>query len=127
MQATINKTSLHSAFVVDEAGISTIFADLKQTLVLQHHATLIYLCSGNNFIFESELEILQKRHPSQFILFLIREKRGYGSLQELLEAIINSNTKDNLVFILSGNEEHIHIASNQLYFLGIGKNEIKIY
>jgi len=128
MQAMIDNTSLHSVYIVDEDGMSKIFADLKQTLVLQNDATLIYFSSESNFIFERELEILQKRYPSQFILYGMREKliEASTTLQELLEAVINSNTKDRLIFIPAGDEELIYIASNQLWFLGIYKNQIKI-
>ena len=129
MQAMIDNTSLHSVYIVDEDGMSKIFADLKQTLVLQQDATLIYFSSENNFIFDRELEILQKRYPTQFILYPVQEKviDASATLQELLEAVINSNTKDRMIFILSGDEELIYIVSNQLWFLGICKNQIKIY
>ena len=129
MQAMIDNASLHSVYIVDEDGMSKIFADLKQTLVLQNDATLIYFSSESNFIFERELEILQKRYPSQFIWNAVREKviAASTTLQELLEAVINSNTKDRVIFILSGDEELIYIVSNQLWFLGICKNQIKIY
>jgi hypothetical protein len=128
MQAMIDNTSLHSVYIVDEDGMSKIFADLKQTLVLQNDATLIYFSSERNFIFERELDILQKRYPSQFIWNGVREKviAASTTLQELLEAVINSNTKDRMIFILSGDEELIYIVSNQLWFLGICKNQIKI-
>ena len=129
MQATIDKTSLHFVYVVDEEGMSRFFGDFKQKLVLQHHATLIYFSPKNNFIFNRELEILQKRYPSQFILYQMREEfiDASTSIQELLEAVINSNTKDKLIFILSQDEELIHIVSNRLWFLGICKNQIQIY
>jgi hypothetical protein len=129
MQAMIDNTSLHAVYIVDEDGMSKIFADLKQTLVLQNDATLIYFSSERNFIFERELNILQKRYPSQFIWNAVREKviAASTTLQELLEAVINSNTKDRMIFILSGDEELIYIVSNQLWFLGICKNQIKIY
>jgi hypothetical protein len=96
---------------------------------LQNDATLIYFSSERNFIFERELDILQKRYPSQFIWNAVREKviAASTTLQELLEAVINSNTKDRMIFILSGDEELIYIVSNQLWFLGICKNQIKIY
>ena len=125
----IDKTSLHFVYVVDEEGMSRIFADFKQKLVLQHHATLICFSSKNNFIFNRELKILLKRYPSQFILYQVRENLidASTSIQELLEAVINSNTKDNLIFILSQDEELIHIVSNRLWFLGICKNQIQIY
>ena len=131
MRAIIEKTSLHSVYVVDEEGMGKIFKELKQVLTSQPdtHTTLIYFSSENNFIFDKELEILQKRYPTQFILYPVREKviDVSTTLQELLEAVINSNTKDRLIFILSGDEELIYIVSNQLWFLGICKNQIKIY
>ena len=131
MQAMIDNTSLHSVYIVDEEGMSKIFTEFKQMLASQgdNHTTLIYISPENNFIFNKELEILQKRYPTQFILYPAREKVIDTStkLQELLEAVINSNTKDRLIFILSGDEELTDIVSNQLWFLGICKNQIKIY
>ena len=129
MQATIDKTSLHFVYVVDEEGMNRIFTDFKQKLVLQHHATLICFSHNDNFIFNRELEMLQKRYPSQFILYQMRENlfNASASIQELLEAVINSNTKDNLIFMLCGDDELIHIVSNRLWFLGISKNQIQIY
>jgi hypothetical protein len=131
MQAIIDNTSLHSVYVVDEEGISKMFTELKQVLVSQAdcHTTLIYFSPENKFIFYPELEILRKRYPTQFILYPVRENVNEVSttLQEFLEAIINSNTKYRLIFVLSGDEELIHIVSNQLWFLGISKNQIKIH
>jgi len=129
MQVTIDRTSLHFVYVVDEEGMSRIFGDFKQKLVLQHHVTLIYFSPKNNFIFDRELEILQRRYPSQIILRQMKEKLidASASIQELLEAVINSNTKDNLIFMLCGDDELIHIVSNRLWFLGICKNQIQIY
>jgi hypothetical protein len=131
MQAIIDNTSLHSVYVVDEEGISEIFTELKQALASQadYHTTLIYFSPENKFIYYPELEILQKRYPTQFILYPVREKVNDAStsLQEFLEAVINSNTKHRLIFILSGDEELTDIVSNQLWFLGISKNQIKIY
>ena len=131
MQALTDKTSLHSVYVVDEEGISNIFTELKEILASQidNHTTLIYISPENSFIFDRELEILQKRYPTQLVLHPVREKVMDAStrLQELLEAVINSNTKVRLIFILSGDEELIHIVSDRLWFLGISKNQIKVY
>jgi len=131
MQAITDKTSLHSVYIVDEEGISKIFTELKHMLTshADNHTTLIYFSPENNFLFGRELEILQKRYPSQLVLYPVREKVIDAStlLQELLEAVINSNTKHRLIFILSGDEELIYIVSNQLWFLGISKDQIKIY
>ena len=131
MQAITDKTSLHSVYIVDEEGISEVFKEIKHMLVSQagNHTTLIYFSPENNFIFDRELEILLKRYPAQFILYPARGKviDASTTLQELLEAVINSNTKDRLIFILSGDEELIYTVSNQLWFLGIPKDQIKIY
>jgi len=131
MQVITDKRSLHSVYVVDEDGISKIFEELKQVLASQAdcHTTLIYFSHENKFIFQRELEILQNRYPTQFMMYAVRENviDASTTLQELLEAAINSNTKDRLIFIVSGDEELIDIASNHLWFLGIPKNKIKIY
>jgi ferredoxin-NADP reductase len=130
MQAMIDKTALHSVYIIDEEGIISIFEELKEMLALQpeSHTTLIYCSAKNNAIFDKELEILQKRYPTRLILYPVREKviDISASLQELLEAVINSNTKYRQIFILSGNEELIYIASNHLWFLGISKNQIQV-
>jgi ferredoxin-NADP reductase len=131
MQAMTDKTSLHSVYIIDEEGIIIIFTELKQMLALQpeSHTTLIYCSFENNSIFDKELEILQKRYPTRLILYPVREKviDISTSLQELLEAVINSNTKYRQIFILSGNEELIYIASNLLCFLGVSKSQIQIH
>ena len=131
MQTITEKGSLHSVYVVDEEGISKIFEELKKVLASQtdFHTTLIYFSPDNKFIFHRELEILQNRYPTQFIVYPVRENviDASTTLQELLEAAINSNTKDRLIFIVSGDEELIDVASNHLWFLGIPKNQIKIY
>lgn len=125
----VDKTSFHFVYVVNEEGMSSIFDDLKQKLIFTHHATLIYFSSNDSFIFSKELDILQKRYPTQFLLYKISEELvdAAASVQELLEAVINSNTKDKLLFLLWHNDELINIVSNRLWFLGISKNQIKIY
>jgi hypothetical protein len=124
-----DQTSLHSVFIIDEKGIISIFPELKQMLALEaeSHATIIYCSDEDNSIFERELEILQKRYPTRLILYPVQANviDISTSLLELLEAVINSNTRNRQIFILSGNEELIYIATNHLWFLGISKNQIK--
>jgi len=131
MQTITDKTSLHSVYIVDEEGISKLFTELKQTLASEadYDTTLIYFSPENEFVFRRELEILQKRYPTKFILFPVGENviDASTTLRELLEAASNSNTKDKLIFILSGDEELIDIVSSQLWFLGIHKNQIEAY
>jgi hypothetical protein len=64
-----------------------------------NQTTLKYFSPENNFIFGRELEILQKRYPTPFILYPGREKviDASTTLQEILEVVINSNTKDRLI------------------------------
>ena len=123
-----DNNSLHFVYIVNEDGMSRAFVELKQKLAQQHHATLIYLSSNDSFVFNRELEILEKRFPAQFVMYQLKEMLPdcSASVQELLEAVINSNTRDNLIFILSQNEELIHTVSNRLWFLGISKTQIQI-
>lgn len=122
-----DNNSLHFVYVVNEDGMSRAFTALKQKLAHQHHATLIYLSSNVSFVFNRELEILEKRFPAQFVMYQLKESLPdcSASVQELLEAVINSNTKENLIFILTQNEELIYTVSDRLWFLGICKNQIQ--
>jgi hypothetical protein len=118
-------------YVVDEAGMREIFIELKQMLVSQPdtHTTLVYCSAEDNFIFSKELDILQKRFPAQLIVYLVKRNPVDAStlLQEFLEAIINANTSVDLLFVLSGDEELIHVVSDRLWFLGIHNQQIKIW
>ena len=120
-------TLLHFVYVANEDGLSKIFTGLKQKLFLQNNVTLIYISSNDSFVFDKELEIFEKRYPSQFIWYRVREKLvdASSTIQELLEAVINSSTEEHLIFVLSPNEELIHIVSNRLWFLGVSKTQIQ--
>ena len=122
----VNEKSLHAVYIVNEDGLNKVFTDIKETLASQNDATLIYFSAENDFVYSRELNILRKRYPSQFVIYKIRESvlDKPSSFQELLEAIINANTKEKLIFVLSGDEELNHIVSNCLWFLSIDKNQI---
>lgn len=128
MQTKFDKTSFHFVYVVDEEGMNRIFADFKQKLAFQHDVTLIRVAAANNFTFNKELEILQKRYSSQLMLYtmIVEVVNGSALIQEVIEAVINSNTKDKMIFIMSQDEELIHVVSNVLWFLGISKDQIRI-
>jgi len=80
-----------------------------------NQTTPINVSPENDFIFGRELEILQEDIPLNS--FCIRRGKKLLMFQQqfkkILEAIINSNTKDRLIFILSEDEELICIVSNQ--------------
>ena len=90
---------------------------------------LIYLYSKDDFIFEREIDMLQKCYPIQFMLNVVNEKISDVAtpLRELLKAAINSNTKDKLIFILSADDEVVYNASHTLYLSGIEEKQIKIH
>ena len=50
--------------------------------------------------------------------------KNFVAGQTMLEIIINSNVKAVLQFLITGKEELIEIVAEQLYFLGIKKNQI---
>ena len=106
----------------EPSGRKIIYASLAS-----NQTTLIYFSPENNFIFGRELKYCK----SGILLnsYCIRCGKKLlmlqTTLQEIWEAVINSNTKDKLIFILSGDEELIYIVSNQLWFWGICKIKSK--
>jgi len=124
----IDEISLHFVYVVDEKGKTKILAHLKQALVSFHHTTLIYFYSKDDFIFNRELDLLQKRYPVQFVINEVREKTSdITTLQELLKAVIDSNAKDGLIFILSADDEVVYNAAHTLLLSGIEEKQIRIH
>jgi ferredoxin-NADP reductase len=122
--------SVHYVYLGDKEGMGEIFVKLKKVLASQPDTlvTLIYCSAEDNLIFSFELEILQKRYPSRLLVYHLKNSPidAAAMLQELLEALINTDTSDNLMFILSGDEEFVHVVTDRLWFLGISKQQIKL-
>jgi ferredoxin-NADP reductase len=122
--------SVHYVYAVDKKGMSDIFIRLKNVLASQPDtlATLIYCSAEDSFIFSKELEVLQKRYPSRLLVYLLNSSPigAAAMLQEVLESLINADTSDDLLFILSGDEEFINVVTDRLWFLGIGKQQINL-
>lgn len=128
MQIANSKSDTHIVYVVDEVGISEVFVVLKGNLADTQlpMLSLLYYSHSDSFVFKKELEILQKRFPSKFIVSyetgILDGNWMFG--QPTVEAIINTNTLPKMCFIISGKSTFIDSAKQLLHFLSVGEIEI---
>ncbi len=118
--------STHAVFIADNDGMNLLFP-----LMVNHlknngddglHMSLLYVSEDNTFIFKEELSVLATRYPT---VFIIHYKDIFR--QELLEVIINSNTRKNIQFHIAMPEPYRESIAQRLVFLGIETSDITIY
>ena len=119
-----NGHGFHFVIICDEAGIFDAFYFLKDQLAGSGTAflSLIYTASDKNLhpLFEQELSILEKRFSVKLIVHILRiDTIKFCSIQELIEATINSNTLSVMKFSVFGNAEFINYVSGILRFLDV--------
>jgi hypothetical protein len=120
-----NKTSnIHLVYVTDEEGVFSAFKQVKDDLVVNVIPCLsfIYAVSNKNskLLFEQELNFLEKRFPQKLLIYKVPVRLGLDCInQEFLEALINSNTSEEMTFSLFGNREFVSHLSDILSFLGV--------
>lgn len=117
-----NGLGCHFVIVCDEAGIFDAFYFVKVKLAGRGNAflSLIYSVSDKNThpLFEHELSILEKRFSDNIIINILRiDTTKYCSIQELIEATINSNTLPVMKFSVFGNADFVNYVSGVLRFL----------
>ena len=124
----------HFVFVTDDSGISSAFNQIKSHLRNEEFSflTLIYfvLDAATQPLFKSEIENLEKRYPSKLIThFVFSESRispdNFEKYQQILEIVINSNTCDEIQYLIIGELNLFGMISDRLHFLGINSNQIK--
>jgi hypothetical protein len=117
---TFNK---HLVYIADEAGMASIFPELKQELAATHSTaiTILYRSVNNHFAFAKELTILERYFPGK--LYISYESGAMSgndiSCQRTIEAIINTNIIPETSFIVSGQTEFVEQVKTVLQFLGI--------
>jgi hypothetical protein len=118
------KDFLHLVLICDESGIFDAFRKIKKDLGERTDIflTLIYIIPDNVIypLFERELRILSKRFSTIFFVYKLKIESGdYGSIQESIEAIINSNINLKMHFSIFGNGEFVSFVSGILNYLNI--------
>ena len=114
---------IHYIFIADTGGMASAYPTLKERLTkaTHHHITLIYCSADNQYLFQKELEILQKHFPTQ--LFVIYHSNALTAPCDFkpddVEAIVNANTMQQMRFIISGNKAFVVKITEFLTFLGI--------
>jgi hypothetical protein len=119
-----NRHGLHLIIVCDEAGIFDAFYFVKDRMSDRGNSflSLIYTVSDKNLhpLFGQELSILEKRFPVNLMVQILRiNTTNYGFVQELIEAIINSNTLPVMKFSVFGNDEFVNYIYGVLKFLDV--------
>ncbi len=117
-------------FVVDVHGILQVFSDIKTKLLSKPDCflTVLYVPqnSSTHSLFKDELEYLEKRFRSRFSLIVasLNDEQTFDSKH--LEVIINSSIVKEQYFIVSGEQDFADLVLNQLLFLSINIDRIKI-
>jgi hypothetical protein len=123
---TFNK---HLVYIADEAGMASVFPELKHELTETSSTviTILYQSVNNHFAFTKELNILERYFPGRlYISYESGTTSGNDvSCQRTIEAIINTNIIPQTSFILSGQTEFIEQTKTVLQFLGV--NTITIH
>jgi hypothetical protein len=115
---------LHLVLICDEYGIFDAFSSIKEHLGnrSEDFLSLTYSIPENylNPLFERELAILEKRFSHNLFTYTVKVEPGeYDLIQELIEAIINSNTNLKMQFLVFGNYEFVDYVSGVLGYLNI--------
>jgi hypothetical protein len=119
-----NGHGLHLIIVCDEAGIFDAFYLVKERLPEMGNSflSLIYTVSDKNLhpLFEKELSILEKRYSVNLIVHILRITTiKFCSIQELIEATINSNTLPVMKFSFFGTAEFVDFIYGVLALLDV--------
>ncbi len=126
----VQKKSSHFVLICDESGIFNTIRVIKDKLGVGNKVfiSLIYVIHSNilNPMFEMELKILEKRFLQDLLVHNLKiEPREYETIQEFIEAVMNSNTNSELRFSIAGNLEFVDYVSGVLSFLNIDIHNIK--
>ncbi len=124
------KNKFHLVLICDETGIFDAFKTIKEHLGNggEIFLSLIYSVPENyiNPLFEREISILEKRFSHNLYTYTVKVVPGnYDSIQEFIEAIINSNTNLKMEFLIFGIEEFTDYASGVLSYLNMDTVSIK--
>ncbi len=118
------KQSFHLVITCDETEIFDAFELIKNQLADKEKTflSLIYIVADRNLhpLFERELSILERRFSDNLLIYLLNvDAVEYCFIQELIEAIINSNTLPIMKFSVFGNTEFVSYVSGILRFLDV--------
>jgi|WetSurMetagenome_2_1015567.scaffolds.fasta_scaffold692935_1 hypothetical protein len=123
--------SRHLVVISDEDGVYNAFFHIKDILTKEHNAYLSFIyaikANSSDTLFELELLFLEKRYASSFIVYKTCMGDDVPNINtQLLEALINSNTSEEMNFILYGDHEFVAKMTESIHFLEIKSCEYKI-
>lgn len=125
----------HFVFIVDECGIIPVYDILKTKLSCHSNncLTLIYSIPKNTQspLFAMELANFEKRYSTQFLGYHVYTEDTMEANEselgnQIIEVVINSNTRSFLQFLVFGREYFVEEICSQLQFLGIKPSQINL-
>jgi hypothetical protein len=124
------KNKIHLVIICDETGIFNGFKIIRKYLGSKGEIflSLVYAVPENYLtpLFEREIKILEKRFSHNFYTYTVKVEPGkYDSIQEFIEAIINSNTHLKMQFLVFGIEKFVDYSWGVLRYLDIDSFSIK--
>lgn len=128
-----HESPIHKVFITHGNGIFNAFNMVIDSLKseITNDLTFIYITPEQPAapLFKAELELLERRFNGRLLVYFVdgcqvTSDECHLLKQELLEVVINSNTKPQMHFYLIGNEGFIDQASHCLLFLGVSANDI---
>lgn len=119
---------VHYIYIADDIGIASIFPAIKFKLtdLGRQQVSLLYYSVGKQHIFQKELQILERRFPTQlFVSYISKDFEGTTVFpNEEIEAVLNANTMQYMDFILCGNNEFVAKIKCVLNFFDINRVQI---
>lgn len=128
-----HESPIHKVFITHGNGVFTAFNMVIDSLKseITNDLTFIYITPElpAKPLFKAELELLERRFNGRLLVYFVdgcqvTSDECLQLKQELLEVVINSNTKPQMYFYLIGNDDFADKANHCLLFLGINANDI---
>jgi len=129
----LHESQTHKVFITHGDGIFSAFNMVIDSLKseITNDLTLIYITPEQPAtpLFKAELELLERRFNGRLLVYFLDSCKVnidecHQLKQELLEVVINSNTKPQMHFYLIGNDDFVDQANHCLLFLGVSANDI---
>jgi len=128
LAAGIMDHTQHHVFVTDETGITESYQHKKKCLV-QHpddHVSVLFYAEDNKALFSKEMTILHHHFPGRCLVYDQPLSTLHPGVlpQEMLESVINENTRDEMSFCIKGDAGFTDLIRQSLVFLGMDPQRI---
>jgi hypothetical protein len=122
--------SQHYIFIADESGVVETYREVKKRVVEKDnsHVSVIRFSKNEHDVLMKEMVILHNHFPDRFLAYYeaIQSLKPGIEPQEIIESVINENTREFIHFVVAGADSFLDLAQEYLCFLGINRSNISI-